>query len=186
MGCGSSKIDEIKEDRNNAKGNIYMCTTNLSHSSLLKKSKMSTEIGVKLVNKVAEATHKNPCNISLIFRASEHKFSSKSFHSICNGKDHTIVICNSASNNLFGGYTPCSWVQDECLNYSEDPQCESFLFSVEESGLEFHSLKAEGKEKAIMNDDDLGPVFGEGHDLHISDKADVNHSWSNLGKSYVC
>jgi hypothetical protein len=37
-----------------------------------------------------------------------------------------------------------------------------------------------------MNDDDLGPIFGEGHDLHISDKADINHNWSNLGKSYKC
>ena len=37
-----------------------------------------------------------------------------------------------------------------------------------------------------MNDEELGPVFGEGHDIHISDEADKKESWNNLGKSYEC
>ena len=37
-----------------------------------------------------------------------------------------------------------------------------------------------------MNDSDLGPVFGQGHDLIIHDNCNKNYNWSNLGKSYEC
>jgi hypothetical protein len=36
-----------------------------------------------------------------------------------------------------------------------------------------------------MNDDEYGPIFGEGHDLIIKNECDKNFSWSNLGKSYT-
>lgn len=35
-----------------------------------------------------------------------------------------------------------------------------------------------------MNDNDCGPVFGEGHDINIVDQADKKESWNNLAKSY--
>jgi len=35
-----------------------------------------------------------------------------------------------------------------------------------------------------MNDNDCGPIFGEGHDIIISDKCDKTKSWNNLGMSY--
>lgn len=35
-----------------------------------------------------------------------------------------------------------------------------------------------------MNNLTSGPVFGEGHDVFISDKCNKNKSWCNVGKSY--
>lgn len=37
-----------------------------------------------------------------------------------------------------------------------------------------------------MNHYDKGPIFGEGHDIFISDKCNKSDSWCNLGKSYSC
>lgn len=37
-----------------------------------------------------------------------------------------------------------------------------------------------------MNHFDKGPIFGQGHDIMISDRCNENASWCNLGKSYSC
>ncbi len=37
-----------------------------------------------------------------------------------------------------------------------------------------------------MNHAESGPIFGDGHDIFISDKCNKIESWANLGKSYDC
>lgn len=37
-----------------------------------------------------------------------------------------------------------------------------------------------------MNHDSNGPIFGEGHDIFITDKCNKNDNWCNIGKSYNC
>jgi hypothetical protein len=37
-----------------------------------------------------------------------------------------------------------------------------------------------------MNHSEAGPVFGDGHDIFISDRCNKNYSWCNLGKTYNC
>lgn len=37
-----------------------------------------------------------------------------------------------------------------------------------------------------MNNYTNGPIFGEGHDIFITDKCNKNDNWCNLGKSYYC
>ena len=45
----------------------------------------------------------------LIYRASEHDFSSKSFHKCCDNQKPTIVLVQSTNHCIFGGYTTQSW-----------------------------------------------------------------------------
>lgn len=37
-----------------------------------------------------------------------------------------------------------------------------------------------------MNNNNNGPIFGEGHDIFINDKCNNNYNWCNIGKSYQC
>lgn len=37
-----------------------------------------------------------------------------------------------------------------------------------------------------MNHSECGPIFGEGHDIYIADKCNLNENWCNVGKSYEC
>ena len=60
----------------------------------------------------------------------------------------------------------------------------SFIFRIFKDQIDIYELRREATNKAIMNDSDLGPVFGEGHDLIIHDKCDIHENWSNIGKSY--
>ena len=74
----------------------------------------------------------------LIYRASEHKFSPRSFHESCDDKGPTIVIAKSIGGSLMGGYTTKSWKYGEGIyytihssfldHYKKDPQ--AFIFTL--------------------------------------------------------
>lgn len=36
-----------------------------------------------------------------------------------------------------------------------------------------------------MNCENQGPIFGAGHDLHLTDGCNKNENWANMGKSYA-
>ena len=48
-------------------------------------------------------------NWKLIYRASEHGYTAKSFHEYCDDKGPTLVIIKSSEGWIFGGYTTQSW-----------------------------------------------------------------------------
>ena len=45
----------------------------------------------------------------LIYRASEHEYTAKSFHEYCDDKGPTLIIIKSTHGWIFGGYTTQSW-----------------------------------------------------------------------------
>ena len=52
----------------------------------------------------------------LIYRASEHGYSGKSFHKCCDDKGPTLVVIKSSEGWIFGGYTTQSWNEDSIYN----------------------------------------------------------------------
>ena len=45
----------------------------------------------------------------LIYRASEHGYTARSFHECCNDKEPTLIVIKSSGGWIFGGYTTQSW-----------------------------------------------------------------------------
>ena len=45
----------------------------------------------------------------LIYRASEHDYTAKSFHEYCDDKGPTLIVIKSSEGDIFGGYTTQSW-----------------------------------------------------------------------------
>ena len=45
----------------------------------------------------------------LLYRASEHDYTAKSFHKCCNDKWPTLIVIKSSGGWIFGGYTTQSW-----------------------------------------------------------------------------
>ena len=45
----------------------------------------------------------------LLYRSSEHEYTSKSFHECCDDKGPTLVIIKSSGGWIFGGFTTQSW-----------------------------------------------------------------------------
>ena len=45
----------------------------------------------------------------MIYRASEHGYTGKSFHEYCDDKGPTLIVIKSSGSCIFGGYTTQSW-----------------------------------------------------------------------------
>ena len=52
----------------------------------------------------------------LLYKASEHGYSAKSFHEYCDDKGPTLIIIKSSECWIFGGYTTKSW-RIQCIYY---------------------------------------------------------------------
>ena len=52
----------------------------------------------------------------LLYRASEHGYSAKSFHECCNYKGPTLIVIKSSKGWIFGGYTTQSWSRKGIYN----------------------------------------------------------------------
>ena len=51
----------------------------------------------------------NDCKWKLLYRASEHEYTAKSFHEYCDDKGPTLIVIKSSGGWIFGGYTTQSW-----------------------------------------------------------------------------
>ena len=101
---------------------------------------------------------------SLLYRGSEHKFSSKVFHKMCDKKGATLIIIHTESDHVFGGYVTQSWDIDEEDIF--DPT--AFLWIIRPVTKVFHFKKQfEDGIRALNNHIHYGPMFGVGPDLWI-------------------
>ena len=69
-------------------------------------------VGTQLVNNQYDVKLREwlgDYNWRLLYRASEHGYTAKSFHEYCNDKEPTLVIIKSSGGWIFGGYTTQSW-----------------------------------------------------------------------------
>ena len=58
----------------------------------------------------------------LLYRSSEHEYTTESFHEYCDDKKPTLVVIKSSEGWIFGGYTTRSWIvvhpdEDGCIYY---------------------------------------------------------------------
>lgn len=118
--------------------------------------------------------------INLLYRGSRDGFSSDDFHSKCDNKGHTLVIIETVTGGIVGGYADAEWGTGESYDESYG-DClhavgnKAFIFQIGLSELGEHhtwvkrNLKAESSH-AIVTDKGFGPVFGgigEEADLYV-------------------
>ena len=106
----------------------------------------------------------------LLYRASEHSFTTKSFHKHCDRKGATITVIHNESDYIFGGYTNKSWSCSK--KQKKDPN--AFLFSIQPT-LKSFGLKQghENRDGAIWCYPEWGPLFGNGNDIWICNRCDA-------------
>jgi hypothetical protein len=121
---------------------------------------------------------------SLLYRASEHGFLPKDFHSKCDDKSNTLTIIKSSNGYVFGGYTSFEWepIQIYIDNDSDEYDSEEYNSDDDEYddnyGYEGYALKSDPEMfifsfvnkantplkytecKSIYCDPSYGPAFG--------------------------
>lgn len=123
-----------------------------------------------------------PSKWKLCYRATDHGWSSSTFHSQCNGLGPTVTFVR-VGEYMFGGYTDRNWHSGSSYTHS----VHGFLFSFKnKDGLEPFKLHIKNYQHAIYGNSGYGPTFGAGHDIYIAHGAGSNtNSYSNLGSNYV-
>jgi len=113
-----------------------------------------------------------------IYVASMDGDSGTDFHDKCDGKGPTVVIVETTTGNVFGGYTSVSWSSQ---GWKRDPT--SFLFQLRPR-LSHFALRNRDDRYAVYNGGSYGPSFGGGHDLHIASGALSSSNSYVQGKTY--
>ena len=146
-----------------------------------KKTKISVIITTSIFTKIEKLVlpfAKRCTNMSLIFKASEHNFSSEKFHEACDGLSPTIVLVKDSDGNVFGGYNSIPWRSKNYGTNQYDRKRNNFLFSIDKNRL----FPIKTPTYSVDFDRNLGPCFGE--DLKLIDQSNVNLNSSFLGKYY--
>jgi len=115
----------------------------------------------------------------VLYIASRDGDDASSFHSACDNKGPTIVIVQTTSGAVFGGYAGESWGGSSRSIRSSD----SFMFSF--FPMVHFAIADEYQDDALYNNPSAGPIFGQCNDLLIRSNAlsvDYNHL---CGRSYV-
>ncbi|XP_015767027.1 PREDICTED: uncharacterized protein LOC107345791 [Acropora digitifera] len=111
---------------------------------------------------------------ALCWRASTHGWSSRTFHSNCDGRGPTVTIVSVHSSYIFGGYTDQSW-QGSASNYFYSSN--AFIYSLRNYyGYGYFKNDVTSPHHATYNKYGYGPTFGGGHDIYIADNAGSNYN----------
>ncbi len=120
--------------------------------------------------------------LKLLYRASEDGFTAKAFHEKCDENKRVLIIIKSDFNHVFGGYSAKGW---NPMNPGYSYDSDAFLYSHINNDEEPCLVKCSMPDYAIYYDSNLGPVFGAGMDLMVSNKSNENcESLCRLGYSY--
>jgi hypothetical protein len=123
---------------------------------------------------------------TLLWRASRDGFSSRGFHSRCDGHPDTLTVILDTDGNIFGGFTPVKWDSTSC--HKPDSTMKSFIFTLKNPSntppRKFVLRNYGTKNEAIYCLSRQGPSF---NDFGVYDQSDSNaDSYSScLGCTYA-
>ena len=147
------------------------------------KSKILTGQQSSALLKLCEFNSRD--RFKLLYRASEHGFGSKDFHSNCDFIPNTLTILKARESSfIFGGFASSTW-DYELNDFKSDPN--AFLFSLTNKDNKPCKIKIGQNEHqySIYCSSDHGPKFG-GHDICITSHSNTNKdSYSELGFTYT-
>ena len=135
------ELDELKQK--------YLVNSNLfGDSKWLNNNKYINLIKAGIRHQL----NKDIIGTSLIYRCSKDGDDCSIFHQKCDGISNTLVIGESESNKIFGGFTSQSWVQENETKYDDN----AFLFQL--NRMEIHYV-IKGKGGTTCHKE-FGPTFG--------------------------
>ncbi len=120
----------------------------------------------------------------LLYRSTRDGANAAAFHEACDGRGPTVTLIRSDNGYVFGGYAGISW-ESIIWHSSWKVDLSAFLFTVTNPrGYPITRFLPRDHDKQIQCGAWLGPSFGLGDDLRISNKFD-GHSYSFLNNSFV-
>jgi hypothetical protein len=144
------ELDELKKllrlnnNNNNINSNIF------NESQWLKNSNNAINLIQEGIN---HQLNKKIIGTNLLYKCTRDGDDSEIFHSKCDGIDNTLIIGESTSGRIFGGFASQKWNNKDEKRINDDY---SFLFQINDLK-NYYSIK--GKEGGIYCSGSYGPIF---------------------------
>ena len=98
----------------------------------------------------------------LCYDAKKNGDDKNNFHKFCDNAGPTLIVIKTESDYIFGGYTKENWESNhDKMSYKKDNT--AFLFSLNNK----ERIKVKNGDRAIVNDNAYGPIFGHGNAYEI-------------------
>ena len=138
------------------------------------------ERGEEFLQKLYEWTGYN--SMELLYRGTKDGPECKIFHQKCDNQGPTLCLCKNEKGNIFGGYASISWTSDGNYHRANG----SFLFTLTNiyNTAPTKYPNTQNYDNAVYHHSNLGPIFGNSHDLYICNNPfNYNSSYCKLGYS---
>ena len=146
-------------------------------SNILLESKRGKEFSMKLLE---WSGYKK---MELKYRGTRDGDSSKVFHEKCDNQGPTITLIKNEKGNIFGGFSSISWTSQGCWKQAPN----SFLFTLTNiygTNPTKFQLKNNNDSHAIYDHSSYGPIFGQSHDLWVTNDFFNNGIHSSFPYTY--
>ena len=140
---------EMKKELDEIKQKFQLNNVLFNDSNLLKKNGQYINL---IQEGIKHQLNKDIINTNLLYRCSRDGDDRAIFHQKCDGISNTIVIAESESNRLFGGFTTQQWDKSENTKIDDN----AFLFQLNKSEI-YYIIKGKG---GIYCTENCGPTFG--------------------------
>jgi len=178
--------DESRRRHGNAygfKGKLKTCKGLVEASAIFLGHRYGFPMGIvwseaAFVQDLLSAVSKRMGDV--LYTASIDGDSVSDFHDACDDEGPTVVIVETTSGNVFGGYTDVSWDKSGSWKSSST----SFLFRLRPTMVHY-GIKNGKENHAMYMHGGYSPTFGGGHDLYIASGALGNEKSFTNGKGYT-
>ncbi len=138
----------------------------------------------RLLKTWTQPNKKAQVKLHLLYRGSRDGFTAKAFHSRCDNVGPTVVVIQSHLGKIFGGFAAAAWTSDAQGIFV--PNDRSFTFSIT-SKTQCNVCGSAKQQFALYHHAGCGPVFGQGHDIHIANDCNLPTSgnYTNGGETYT-
>ena len=124
---------------------------------------------------------KEDINFELIFKMSKDGENCQDFHKFCDNQGPTLVLIQTTTNRIFGGFTPINWKNSDNGSIL-DPSNQTFIFSLDLN--KKYDLVNTNKQ-AIKYSKDFGPDFGN-DDIQLKKNLKEGICYSDSSCNFIC
>ena len=158
-------------------GNVCMNGNFFLNSSIINQDINKINLLIKWIK---EKIKKDVISSEMIFRMSKDGDKSEDFHKFCDNQGPTLVIVQTTSNKIFGGFTPLNWKSTEEKPIDKNNQ--TFIFS-----LDFNKRYDQVKlnSQAIKCSKEFGPNFGN-DDFQLKKNLKEGICYADNSCNFIC
>jgi hypothetical protein len=115
---------------------------------------------------------------TLLWQGSRDGFTAQMFHRLCDGQAPTLMVIESAKDQVFGGFTSIPWTSDRAGVWVADQS--AFVFSLTRKT----KHATQNNPRSVYHEGKVGPIFGAS-DIWVFDKCHEKDSCSSYpGSTY--